>query len=345
MTRVLIVEDSPTAAFLIKSILESDKDIQVIATAGDGTEGLNLVKKYKPDLVTMDIHLPGMNGFETTRLIMEQSPCPIVIVSGSNNARAIELSFEALKVGALIVFEKPPGPGSKSFNEYSKRFIKNIKMMSEIKVVGQRYKARSDVVITIKERPKHNVDVIAVAASTGGPAVLLKLFSALPHDFSIPILVVQHISAGFENGLVNWLSNTTGRQIVLAEHGSQVNGGTIAVSPIGVHMGLNTDRRIVLDSETQPIGSFKPSANYLFESVAKTCGRCTAGVVLTGMGTDGVNGLRTLYGAGGVVIAQDEQSSVVYGMPGAAVQAGIVHHQLSIDMMAELFIDFMKGTV
>ncbi len=334
MIRVLVVEDLPTVCLLLKSILDSDPDITVIDTAQNGEEGLRKTLALNPDLITMDVHMPGMDGFEATRRIMAQMPKPIVIVTGSVDPHEVKLSFQVLEAGALAVVEKPSGPGNPNFQEDVKELIKTIKIMADVKVVGRRSSSRPQKLSTASFKAAGQVELIAIGASTGGPAALSTVLSGLPVDFPKPILIVQHISAGFEVGLAEWLSSITHRRVVLAQDGQPLSTGQVLVAPQGKHLGVSAAKHVMLDSHTEAIGSFRPSVTYLFQSVARAYGSHAVGVILTGMGSDGTPGLSAFHKAGGHVIAQDEASCVVYGMPGAAVAAGAVDQILPLDRIA-----------
>jgi two-component system chemotaxis response regulator CheB len=334
MIRVLIVEDSPTVCLLLKAILDSDPDIKVIDIAANGEEGLKKTLTLDPDLITMDVHMPGMDGFEATRRIMAQAPTPILIVTGSVDPNEVKLSFQALEAGALAVVQKPVGPGSPKFQTAARELVQMVKVMADVKVVGRRTIPRQPRTLVAALRPIGQIEVVAIGASTGGPAALASVLGGLPADFSAPILIVQHISSGFDVGLTEWLSSTTRRPVGLAQDGQRLDGGQVFIAPQGKHMGVTASKRILIDSQTESIGAFRPSVTYLFQSVARVYGPHAVGVILTGMGNDGTAGLVALHKAGGYVIAQDEASSVVYGMPGAAVAAGAVDQVLPLERIA-----------
>jgi two-component system chemotaxis response regulator CheB len=333
MIRVLVAEDSLTARTLLLEILSSDPEIQVVGQAKNGFEAVELATRLRPDLVTMDVHMPEMDGLQATKEIMIAAPTPIVLITGSSGARGVEGSMHALRAGALEVMAKPPGPGSPGFEEAARKLIATVKAMSQVKVVRHfRPAAR-----TVPVRPAAESDspgrVVAIATSTGGPAALLRLLEALPGDFAAPILVVQHISPGFAPGLVSWLNTVCDLHVKLAEHGEILRPHTVYLAPDGQHLGVSRRPAVSL-SDAPPVGGFRPSGTALFESVARVFGAEATAVILTGMGQDGVAGLRAVRQAGGRILAQDEQSCVVYGMPGAAVAAGVVDEVLSLEDIA-----------
>ncbi len=338
MIRVLVVDDSPTARALLVEILRSDPDIQVVGEAKDGQEGVELTARLRPTLVTMDVRMPRLDGFAATKEIMIASPTPIVIVTASFDTREVEIAMQALRAGALAVLRKPPGPESPAFEEAARKLVGTVKAMAQVKVVrhwrpparpgdGAR-RAGEAGPAPAAARPSRRV--VAVATSTGGPAALHRLLSGLPGDFPAPLLVVQHNAPGFMAGLVNWLDGSCDLTVKLAEQGEPLRPHTAYLAPDDRHLGVSSQATVVLSS-APPVGGFRPSGTHLFESAARACGPALVALILTGMGDDGVAGLRAVRQAGGQVIAQDEDSSVVWGMPGAAVAAGLADSVLPLD--------------
>lgn len=342
MVRVLVAEDSATVRELLVEILESDPEIRVVGQAKNGQEAVELATRLRPDLVTMDIHMPVMGGFEATKEIMIEAPTPIIIVSSGAN-QDVELSLNALRVGALTVLPTPGGPGSDGFAEVREHLVRTARAMAEVKVV-RRWRPRAHPPPPPPPRGGAAVRLVAMAASTGGPAALQRILMDLPPDFPVPILIVQHIAPGFVEGLCSWLAASCSLRAKLAQDGEPVEAGTVYLAPDDAHLGVDGDGRIRL-SDSGPIGGFRPSANFLFESAARSYGASTVAVVLTGMGRDGVDGLRAVHAAGGRVIAQDEASSVVYGMPREAVQAGVVGTVLPLQGVASRLMELLQGSV
>jgi two-component system chemotaxis response regulator CheB len=331
MIRVLIAEDSITMRALLMEILCSDPEFQVVGQAKNGAEAVELTRALRPDLVTMDIHMPEMDGFLATKEIMIVAPTPIVIITGSSAAREVEVSMHALRAGALDVLAKPPGPGSPAFDESAQRLIATLKAMAQVKVVRHwRYGTRPHAKPTAMSR---RTSVVAIATSTGGPAALQRLFKDLPGDFGVPILVVQHITPGFIPGLASWLNAVCDLHVKVAEHGERLAPHTVYLAPDDRHLGVSDTGSIAL-VDAPPVGGFRPSGTFLFEAVARTYAAAAVALILTGMGEDGVAGLRAVREAGGRIWAQDEKSSVVFGMPGAAIAAGLADQVLSLEAMA-----------
>lgn len=342
MIRVLVAEDSPTARRLLVEMLTSDPGITVVGEARDGAEAVEMAERLRPDLITMDVQMPVLDGLEATMRIVGKVPTPIIIVSSQANASELELSLEATRAGALMVLPKPEGPTSSRFHEQQAHLVAMVKAMSDVKVVrrwGASTPSRSRTPVARDLRPSgERPRLIAIGASTGGPAALRELLASLPAGLPVPILVVQHISKGFLPGLANWLAANTKLQVRVAGSGDVARAGTVYIAPDDHHLGVREDARIVL-STAPHVGSFRPSASFLFESAAAAFGAQVVAVILTGMGDDGVSGLRAVHAAGGLVIAQDEASSVVYGMPREAVRAGVVNTVLPLADIAPRLVE------
>ena len=327
MLRVVVVEDSPVARDLLVEILNGEDDMSVVGIAKDGEEGVRLVKELKPDVVTMDVQMPVMDGYEATREIMITQPTPIVVVSGSNDSPDAEKSMNSLQAGALTVTGKPSAPTSPDFEESSRQLIETVRTMSQVKVIRQRRPRESqpdrEAMQSAASPPGPSTKLVAIAASTGGPQTLIEILSELPGDFSLPIVCVQHISDGFTAGLVNWLNGMIELTVQTAAEGATLSSGVVYIAPENQHLQVNSAGRIVLSDEP-PVGGFRPAASVMFESVARSFGSEAVGIILTGMGRDGVDGLKALNQTGAHIIAQDEASSVVFGMPKAAIEEGLV---------------------
>lgn len=326
MLRVVVIDDSPVARDLIVEILNNEPDISVVGVANDGREGVDLVEKLRPDVVTMDVQMPRMDGYEATREIMVAHPTPVIVVSGSMDRPDIDKSMQSLQAGALTVIGKPNAPTSPEFDRTSGILVDTVRSMSQVKVVRHRRRE----IATEAARPAPDfaiadatIRVVAIAASTGGPQTVHGILSALPQGFPLPILYVQHISDGFTEGMARWLTSTTAFDVRIAVDREALVAGRVYLGPEGKHLEVSRDSRVVL-TDHPPQGGFRPSASVLFESVARSFGQQALAVILTGMGRDGVDGLKAVRQLGGRIIAQDESSSVVYGMPKAAFDEGLV---------------------
>jgi two-component system chemotaxis response regulator CheB len=328
--RVVIADDSLVAREMLSTILESDPDIDVVGTASTGVEVVELVEKLRPDLVTMDIHMPRMNGLEATERIMAFHPTPILVVSSSVHGEGMGLAFDALKLGALEVIKKPEPRDWADLERIGREVLRKVKILARVKVIthisGRRDKARNFDVELPSPGMAHQM--VAIGSSTGGPSALLTLFEALPRNLSAPILVAQHIADGFVPGLVSWLNTTSPIHVVEAEAGVLPMPGVAYIAPTGTNMVLSGKR---IAFETPKDGQlYIPSADTLFESVTRAHGRRAVGVILTGMGADGAIGLKKLHDAGAVTIAQDEETCTVFGMPKAAIELGAADRVLPI---------------
>jgi two-component system chemotaxis response regulator CheB len=329
--RVLVAEDSLTVRQLLVEILESDPELKVIGQAKNGLEAVEMAASLKPDLVTMDVHMPVMDGFAATKEIMVRVPTPILIVSSSAIGQDVGLSLNAIRAGALMVLAKPDNPQSATFGGRRDELVAMAKAMAQVKVVRRwaRQGDRAPPVARWPVSPGTRIRLVAIAASTGGPAALHRILESLPRDFPVPVLIVQHIASGFGVGLADWLGSTCDLRVKIAEDGEVLAPRTVYLAPDDRHLGVRSNGGALLDS-TAPIEGFRPSATFMFETAALVYGKAMAAVVLTGMGRDGVEGLRAVKAGGGRVIAQDENTSVVYGMPHEAVLAGVVDQVLPI---------------
>ena len=332
--KVLLVEDSPSAVMLLVHILNSNPHLQVVGTAESGARAIEILDQTKPDVILMDIHMGGMDGFETTRRIMETKPVPIIVCTASLNADEVATNFRAMEAGAVALVAKPVGPGNPEYQRTVDKLVETVRLMSEVKVVKRwpRSQRAASTETTFLPKPPKSDDcsrkIIAVGASTGGPPALQTILSALPPGFPFSILIVQHIAAGFLPGLVEWLNQSTRVPIRIAVHGEEILPGNAYLAPDGYHMGVGPANRIAL-SRQEPENGVRPSVAHLFRSVARACGSGAIGILLTGMGKDGAQELKVLRDAGALTIAQDQESSVVHGMPGAAIQLGAAQYILN----------------
>lgn len=335
MVNVLIVDDSPVAQQFLEYILIQDPDITVIGIAKNGEEAVRAVRDKKPDLVTMDINMPVMNGFEATRIIMETTPVPIIIVTGSDNINEVTSSFEAMEAGAVTLVARPPGIHNPEYESSAKTLRDLVKAYAEIKLVRRYPKknTRHDVPTNSKEElkvesSKKPVKIIAIGASTGGPVVIQTILSGFQKNFPLPVVIVQHIAYGFSQGLAEWLRETTGFPIHIANQEETLRPGHAYFAPDGFQMGVNYRNQITLFHEPRKNG-LCPSVSYLFRSVRQVYGSQAIAILLSGMGHDGVAELKLLKDTGAVTIAQDEKSSVIFGMPGEAIRLGATTYVLS----------------
>ncbi|MBI3653156.1 MAG: chemotaxis-specific protein-glutamate methyltransferase CheB [Acidobacteria bacterium] len=325
---VLIVEDSESLQQILIRAIEEDSNLEVRAVARNGEEAVAMAARLKPNVITMDIMMPKLDGIEAIRRIMASTPTPIVVITAVTDSA---ISFEAIQAGALEVAEKPLAITTPDGKETLSRIIETIKLMAGVKVVTRKLPS-----LQPSKRPrlgfKNSVapGMLAIAASTGGPVALKEVFKKLSASYPIPILVVQHITTGFGQGLINWLNSEIALQAVPAVNGETPVPGNIYFAPDDRHLLLSANGKILL-SNALPVKGHRPSANLLFDSVGHCFGGAAVGIILTGMGSDGTEGLSALKKAGGFCIAQDEASSVVFGMPKAAIDAGLADLVISLE--------------
>lgn len=333
--RVLIVEDSASVREHLRQIISSDPRLSVAGMASSGEEALAIVDRVAPDVISMDIQLPGIEGFETTRRIMAVRPTPIVVVSGIE-MEEVNLTMQALKSGALGVVQKPVSASHPDYETVARRLCTQLAIMSEVKVIRRRgaadrtpESAPLPVVPNPLWRGAHRV--LAVGASTGGPNALLHLLGGLGGNFPLPVLLVQHMTPGFIEGFADWLTGVTPLRAQVVHGPTALQPGRVYMAPSERHLVVNSNSANV--SDEAPLGTHRPSANILFSSVAKTYGPASIGVLLTGMGEDGATGLGELKAAGAYTIAEDETTAVVYGMPAAALHMGAVTESLPLPVI------------
>lgn len=335
--RVLIVEDSPVVRELLTHILGSDPEIQVVGTAENGAVGVDMASRLTPDIITMDIDMPVMDGYEATRRIMRDHPLPVVVVSESFDRKEVEGSFRAIEAGALTILRKPVGIGHPDHERMARELIRTVKVMSEAKVVQRWRRIRDGEDSRVSPPPEPNlsggipeIEVVVIGASTGGPVVIQSLLSGIPGNFPVPILFVQHMADGFIRGFVDWLNRTSNLPVRIAEKNESILPGKAYMAPSGSQMILRPGGLI---SYTNTAGEYGlcPSVAHLFLSAAQVYGAKTLAVLLTGMGRDGAAEMKMLKDMGAVTIAQDKESSVVFGMPGEAVRIGAATHILPPD--------------
>lgn len=340
MIRLLLVEDSKTIQKILMAAFSADPEIQVVGTAESGEEAVSAARSLRPDIITMDINLTGMDGFEATRAIMSSWPVPIVIVTDKMDPRDSATLFRVMEAGALMVLAKPAPVGTPEHAESVIRLIHHIKLMSEIKVVRRAFSPASRVGPNNPlplPQPTAPIRVVAIGASTGGPPLLRQILSALPADFGAAVLVVQHMADGFTENFVHWLNLSSSLPVRLAKNGTRILPGQVYMAPDGCHLELGPGDRIVLSNAAAENG-LRPAVSALFRSVAFRCGRQGAGVILTGMGSDGAQELKGLRDQGGITIAQNRESSVVFGMPGEAIRIKAAAYILPPEGIIELLI-------
>jgi two-component system chemotaxis response regulator CheB len=351
--KVLIVEDVLVVRSLLSSLVRNDSRFELIGTAENGLEALKFLKINKPDVISMDIHMPLMDGFDTTRKIMETSPVPIVIVSGSFDASEVHHSFKALEAGAVSIILTPSGPGHPEHVISSENYLITLALMSEIKVVRRinrdAIKDKNDFweskqpiteqILLNKKKPS----IVVIGASAGGPFALQSILAGLPADFPLPIMIVQHIDPGFACGFSEWLGSSSKLTIKCATDGEILMPGTVYLSPGDFHLGFRHQGVISLVKDIPMKTVFCPSVNYLFKTTAQFYQNAAVGVLLSGMGSDGALELKEMNRIGATTIVQDEQSALVYGMPGEALKLEKKHLVLSPENIVRLLVQTISN--
>lgn len=337
--RILIVEDSMTQRYQLVSIIQSAPDMVIVGQARDGVEAVQLTEKLRPDVISMDLRMPNLDGLDATRRIMREFPTPIVIVSHA--AGDSELTMQAMQTGALAAIEKPPATSHPDFPKRRDELLSMLRLMAGVRVIRHwntgmlnpdRLKTGPLALAIPEIRPNFQAipEIVAIGASAGGPSALAALFSQLPADFSVPVVVVQHLTTDFMPGLASWLDRVSRLKVRLAEQGDQPVAGEVLIAPGGSHLRFSADKRIVLDS-TRGQHRHHPAVTPMMESAATCYGSRAIGVILTGMGDDGAIGLREMRNVGARTIAQDEQSCAVFGMPAAAIALGAAEFVLPLE--------------
>ncbi len=338
--RVLLVEDSRIALVILKRILDTSPEIEVVGEAHNGLEALTLIPKVEPDVICTDLHMPQMDGLEFTFQVMELYPRPILVISVSVQKDDVKHVFELLEAGAVDIFPKPTA-GLAADNELFKReLINKIKILSGVRVFRKKRKSPSqvnnleadnfsDYAYKSYIKPK----IVVIGASTGGPQALKEIFTQLPADFPVPVICVQHICFGFLEGFIDWLATSCRLTIQIAQVGDMPKPGKIYFPAEQMHLELDAWGRFIC-SDSPPVAGHRPSVTVSFESVAKFYGKATVGILLSGMGRDGADGMQAIAQAGGFTIAQDEATSVVFGMPKEAIILGAAKQILPIQAIA-----------
>jgi two-component system, chemotaxis family, protein-glutamate methylesterase/glutaminase len=347
--KVLVADDSQVTRMLLVQLLNSDPRIQVIGAVNDGQAALDFLATggERPDVVVMDIHMPRLDGFEATRRIMETQPLPIIICTATASPQDLAVAFRSMEAGAVACVEKPVALGP-DFEPRLHNLLQTVRLMSEVKVVRRWNRSRGAPAVPAANTPSHpriaaaGVRLIGIGASTGGPPVLQTILSGLPKDFPVPLLIVQHIARGFLPGMVDWLSQTTGLRVQIASHGAIPLPGHAYVAPDDFHLGADVRGHLVLAREDAE-GGLRPAVSYLFRSLADSHGANAVGVLLTGMGKDGAAELQRMKARGAYTIAQDRDSSIVHGMPGAAIELGAATQVLPADKIAGALIARAAG--
>lgn len=373
--RVLLVEDSPVALIILKRILAQCNDILVVGTARSGLEALSLIPQLQPDVICTDLHMPQMDGLEFTGEVMANFPKPILVISASVQAEDTYNVFQLLNAGAVDVFPKPKTGLASDYQQASMELIHKIRVLAGVKVFTKHRRGatvklapaaspsshlgsrvNSPVAVPTphktsfspqKKTPQNrsqSVQVVVIGASTGGPQALHTVLTQFSPKFPVPIICVQHISEGFLRGLVSWLDCQCSISVKIAQAGDLPERGNVYFAPERKHLEIDRNGRF-LYSSSPALGGHRPSITVTMKSVANFYGSHTLGVLLTGMGRDGADGMLEIAKLGGITIAQNEESCVVFGMPREAIALGAASHILPVEAIAPLILNMTNSTI
>ncbi len=369
--RVLLVEDSAVALIILKRILSTSPDITIVGTARTGKEALTLVPTVQPDVICTDFHMPQMNGLEFIQEVMVIYPRPILVISASVQSDDTQNVFQLLNAGAVDVFPKPKTGLASDYELIGQELIQKIKVLAGVKVFTKHRKSQppvSDNRLSMTQTAHKNktilsshlpwtseppkvwplssktIKILAIGASTGGPQALHTILTQFPSHFPVPIVCVQHISEGFLPGLVSWLNGECHLSIKIATVGELPQAGSVYFAPDGHHLEFSHTGRFTY-SNAPPLAGHRPAVTTTLKSVADCYGASAAGILLTGMGRDGADGMKAIFDQGGLTIAQNQDSCVVFGMPAEAIALGAAQHILSVNDIAPFILNRVKGLI
>jgi len=344
--KVLVVDDSTFMRKVLEGIYNGDEQMQVIGNAKDGREAVSMAESLKPDVISMDINMPHVDGLQATAEIMTTNPRPIVIVSSESKEGAAS-TLRALELGAIEFVAKPSSAIDLDMQSVKEELLRKVRMAAKVRVVRTATRLASTIQNTTGAKSHHSAPapprpaatsgldqrfpVVVLAASTGGPATVMRIAPGFTSDFPAAVILVQHMPAAFTTQYALQLAEFTGVRVKEAEASESVQPGTLYICPGGQHLRVTPTGRIQLDSTTGRIEGYLPNIDVTMESIAAYAGAMSIAVVLTGMGSDGTRGARAIKAASGLVLAQDEATSVIFGMPAEAIKAGVVDQVLAID--------------
>lgn len=340
LIRVLLVDDSSMARCLLREILNEQDDILVVGEAANGQQAVELAQQLKPDVICMDLDMPVMDGTQAIDAIMHQKAIPILVVSAQADAQK---AYHTLEAGALDIIAKPGMEAAEA-----DRLVRKVRLLAGVSVITRLRSSRTSTSLLLPARSTTGQPVrsyrqlVAIACSTGGPQALAWLLPRLRADFPAPVLISQHISDGFVEGLVSWLNTLSSLPVCVAKDGLLLHGGHVYISPSEQHMTIDGNGRIRL-LPRQEDDIYRPSCNLLLESVAATHGADSIALIMTGMGRDGASGMLAVRNSGGLTLAQDEASSVIFGMNQEAISLGAIEHVLPLEQIPEQLNRLVAG--
>lgn len=348
MIKVLLVDDSPVAVTMLKRMLSLSTDIKVVGAAGNGREALNLIPQVNPDVICTDLHMPVMDGLDLTREVMSRCPLPMLLVSISGREDSLR-AFKVLDAGAVDIFPKPMADSPLDHERSARELIRKIRILSGVHVF-RRSRPDSDSgggMLELKEldpkfqMPTSRIKILVIGASTGGPQALHVILSQMPRNFPLPVVCIQHIAEGFLGGLVTWLSTQCQAKARIAASGEAPMPGVVYFPQEGSHLRIGGDGRFIHSTE-RPFDGHRPSITITMESLVRYYGNGVLSILLTGMGRDGAMGMRAVAQAGGVTIAQDEASSIVFGMPKQAIELNAARYVLPLENIGRFIVSLVN---
>ena len=352
--RVLLVDDSPLALHILQRMLSRSPEIQVVGTAANGREALDLLPALDPDVICTDLHMPVMNGLEFTRAVMADYPRPILVVSVSVEPDSSNV-FQMLEAGAVDILPKPRDILGADMDKLANELASKIRILAGVRVFRRRNKVSGAPAVMphppislprppgFSPYPQVPLRMVVIGASTGGPQALREVLGQLPKNFPLPVVCIQHIGSSFLSGMVAWLAEICPLPVRMATHGERPQAGIVYFAPEDAHLELDSCGERFALSLTQTLDGHRPSVTITMQAAARCFGGGTVGVLLTGMGRDGAEGMASIAAAGGITIAQDEASSVVYGMAKEAVERGVVRHILTLEKIAPALVALARS--
>ena len=336
--KVLLVDDSLIALELLQRLLKSSPEVEIVGTARNGREALELIPQVNPSVICTDLHMAPIDGLELTKQVMAKFPRPILVISNSVQEDDTRNIFGLLQAGAVDIFPKPTSGDYKQYEQVKQRLLAKIKMLSQVTVKAKyQHPEWQSTGASANINDPSSLRAIAIGASTGGPQAIHKLITSLPQDFPIPMICAQHIGDGFLTGLISWLKEDSHLNVKVAQIGETPAPKTVYFAPERAHLEFDAQGKFIYSNFTSATGTC-PSIDALFRSVARIYGSSSASILLTGMGTDGVVGTEAVAAAGGMTIAQDEQSCLVFGMSKLAIDSGSVGHILRLSEIAPFLL-------
>lgn len=330
---------------LLRRAIDSQPDLQVVGVADNGRAAVELARRLRPDIITMDVEMPRMDGLAAIREIMSTDPIPIVVISAHATGAEAQQGIIAMNEGAVAVLAKPENVLGDGLDGYARNLARTLRTYSEVRLVRRRRRSAPVVADTPASGAASRTrtvtggvcEVVALGVSTGGPETIKRILESLPASFDVPVAVTIHMAEDFLPGFAGWLDKAVGRPVALAANRESLRRGRVYVAPGGTHLILerraNGELAWRLDNGP-PVGGFRPSVTPFLASVAVACGPRAVGGILTGMGRDGADGLLALHQAGGQTFVQDEATSVIFGMPAAALKVGAASLAVPLDRIA-----------